>query len=279
MAQVTGYRRPPMHPGGFADPMIAMHAGVALQAALEHRDRTGEGQIIEVAQLETACCLTADQPMDFELNGRIATRTGNRDSRMAPQGVYRCRDDEWVALSVRNDSRLARAPRGARPAVVGHRRLRHLGRPAAPPRRPRPARGGVVRRRTTPTSIGRPVARARAAGRQGAARPGDVRRPAAQSRVSGTSRSRTPRPACGGTRRGRCEFSFAKAPHRFGPPTLGQHNAEVLAELGRRARGIGPARGRGHHRRPDGGPLSRLYWVVPERRRNLRTAAWLAARQ
>ena len=27
-------------------------------------------------------------------------------------------------------------------------------------------------------------------------------------------------------------FSFAKASHRFGPPTLGQHNAEVLAELG-----------------------------------------------
>ena len=42
--------------------------------------------------------------MDFELNGRLATRTGNRDPRMAPQGVYRCRDDDWVALSVRNDA-------------------------------------------------------------------------------------------------------------------------------------------------------------------------------
>ena len=81
MAQVTGLRRPVRCiPGGFADPMIAMHAGVALQAALEHRDRTGEGQMIEVAQLETAACLTADQPMDFELNGRIATRIGNRDT-------------------------------------------------------------------------------------------------------------------------------------------------------------------------------------------------------
>ncbi|MFM8303328.1 MAG: CoA transferase, partial [Actinomycetota bacterium] len=70
MAQVTGYPEVPMHPGGFADPMIAMHAAVAVQAALDHRERTGEGQMIEVAQLETACCLTADQPMDFTGNGR-----------------------------------------------------------------------------------------------------------------------------------------------------------------------------------------------------------------
>ncbi len=82
-----------------ADPMIAMHAAVALQAALEHRDRTGEGQMIEVAQLETACCLTADQPMDFQCNGRLGTRSGNRDARMAPQGVYRCEDGDWVALT------------------------------------------------------------------------------------------------------------------------------------------------------------------------------------
>ena len=80
MAQVTGYADKPMHPGGFADPMIAMHAGVALQAALEHRDRTGEGQMIEIAQLETACV-----PHRRSADGLRAQRPhrdahGNRDT-------------------------------------------------------------------------------------------------------------------------------------------------------------------------------------------------------
>jgi crotonobetainyl-CoA:carnitine CoA-transferase CaiB-like acyl-CoA transferase len=230
MAQVTGYAEKPMHPGGFADPMIAMHAAVAVQAALEHRDRTGEGQMIEVAQLETACCLTADQPMDFQLNGRIATRGGNRDSRMAPQGVYRCRDDEWVALSVRNDgdwrSLLDALDRplwatdefatvagrlehhddldeflgdwfAGRSSDAALTRLRELGLPA----------GRMLR---APVMYDDP---------QLVARGFYV---SLESLKCGVRRF----PAWP------VQFSFARAAHRFGPPALGQHNAEVLAELG-----------------------------------------------
>src|SRR4029078_6078501 len=46
MASVTGPPEVPRHPGALAEPVIGMHAAVALQAALEHRDRTGEGQLI-----------------------------------------------------------------------------------------------------------------------------------------------------------------------------------------------------------------------------------------
>ena len=231
MAQVTGYPDRPMHPGGFADPMIAMHAGVALQAALEHRDRTGEGQMIEIAQLETACCLTADQPMDFELNGRIATRNGNRDVRMAPQGVYQCDDGDVGRAQHSPRQRLARAARRARPAVVGHRRVRHHCRPVAFPRRPRPVRCRVVRVVTRPTpfvgrlrEFGLPVGKVLRA-------PDMYDDPQLNARewYIPLENAKT------GVRRypgWPMRFSFAKASHRFGPPTLGQHNAEVLAELG-----------------------------------------------
>ena len=129
MAQVTGYPDKPMHPGGFADPMIAMHAAVALQAALEHRDRTGEGQMIEVAQLETACCLTADQPMDFQLNGRIATRDRQPRPAHGAPGRVPLRRRRLGRAQRPQRRRLAQPPRRARPAAVGDRRLRHRGRP------------------------------------------------------------------------------------------------------------------------------------------------------
>ena len=53
MAAVTGYADgPPCTLQGPADPIVGVHAGVALLAALEHRRRTGEGQLIEIAQIE-----------------------------------------------------------------------------------------------------------------------------------------------------------------------------------------------------------------------------------
>ncbi len=105
MAWLTG--KPdelPLNPGGFSDPLVAMHALVALEAALEHRERTGEAQIIEIAQLEVGACITAEQVIAYSVSGRLQMRTGNRSERMAPQGVYKCADGGWVALSVRNDA-------------------------------------------------------------------------------------------------------------------------------------------------------------------------------
>ncbi len=91
------------NPGAFLDPAIAMHASVAVQAALAHRRRTGEGQLIEVAQLETAACMCAEPVIEYSMNGRVQQREGNRSRTIAPQGVYACRAGEFVALSVRND--------------------------------------------------------------------------------------------------------------------------------------------------------------------------------
>jgi crotonobetainyl-CoA:carnitine CoA-transferase CaiB-like acyl-CoA transferase len=105
MAAVTGYADgPPCTLQGPADPIVGAHAGVALLAALEYRHRTGEGQLIEIAQIEVAACLTAEPVIEYSMTGIVQPRNGNRHRGLA-QGVYPTAvDDIWVALSVRDDA-------------------------------------------------------------------------------------------------------------------------------------------------------------------------------
>ncbi|OBI11925.1 acyl-CoA hydratase [Mycobacterium sp. E2327] len=104
MSAVTGYADgPPCNPQGPADPIVGVHAGVALLAALEHRRRTREGQLIEVAQIEVAAAVTAEPVIEYSMNGVVQTREGNR-RRGYLQGVYPTNvDDVWVALSLPGD--------------------------------------------------------------------------------------------------------------------------------------------------------------------------------
>jgi crotonobetainyl-CoA:carnitine CoA-transferase CaiB-like acyl-CoA transferase len=104
MSAVTGYAEgPPCNPQGPADPIVGVHAGVALLAALEHRSRTGEGQLIEIAQIEVAACVTAEPVIEYSMNGVVQAREGNR-RRGYLQGVYpTSADGVWVALSLPDD--------------------------------------------------------------------------------------------------------------------------------------------------------------------------------
>ena len=105
MAAATGYADgPPCSLQGPADPIVGVHAGVALLAALEHRRRTGEGQLIEVAQIEVAACVAAEPVIEYSMNASAQPREGNR-CRGHVQGVYPTAvDDAWVALCVRDDA-------------------------------------------------------------------------------------------------------------------------------------------------------------------------------
>jgi crotonobetainyl-CoA:carnitine CoA-transferase CaiB-like acyl-CoA transferase len=104
MSAVTGYPDgPPCNPQGPADPIVGVHAAVALLAALEHRSRTGEGQLIEVAQIEVAACVTAEPVIEYSMTGVVRPREGNR-RRGCLQGVYpTSADGVWVALSLPDD--------------------------------------------------------------------------------------------------------------------------------------------------------------------------------
>lgn len=104
MSAATGYADgPPCNLQGPADPIAGVHACVALLAALELRRSTGEGQLIEAAQIEVGAAVTAEPVIEYSLTGSVRPREGNRHREYA-QGVYSTGNvDEWVAVSVRDD--------------------------------------------------------------------------------------------------------------------------------------------------------------------------------
>lgn len=81
------------------------HAAFAVLAALRHRRRTGEGQEIDLAQIEPTIALLGPSVLDYTCNGRIAERVGNQHVAAAPCGVYPCAgDDRWIAITAFDDS-------------------------------------------------------------------------------------------------------------------------------------------------------------------------------
>ena len=85
------------------DPVTGIHAAFALLAALEHRRRTGDGQLVEVPMVEVALNVAAEQVITYSASGHLMERQANRGP-AALQGVYPCAgDDQWVALAVETD--------------------------------------------------------------------------------------------------------------------------------------------------------------------------------
>jgi crotonobetainyl-CoA:carnitine CoA-transferase CaiB-like acyl-CoA transferase len=88
----------------WTDATQAMHGAFAIMAALYHRDRTGEGQYIDAAMIESSTNFLGEMVMGYTMNGDLGERIGNRDPVMAPHGCYRCKgEDEWVAIAVDGD--------------------------------------------------------------------------------------------------------------------------------------------------------------------------------
>ena len=105
ISHLTGYPdRGPNKPASFyGDQTAALTAVLCTVAALRHRERTGEGQAINLAMFDGQLQLAAPALLDASVNGRDWSRLGNRHAWHAPQGLYRCQgDDRWVAVTVRN---------------------------------------------------------------------------------------------------------------------------------------------------------------------------------
>ena len=88
------------HPDHIAGKLLA----VAVLAALDHKQRTGQGQLIDMAQTEAAAYLIGDVYMAAAEAGTDPVPRGNRSEEVAPHDVYRAGgDDDWVALACHDD--------------------------------------------------------------------------------------------------------------------------------------------------------------------------------
>jgi crotonobetainyl-CoA:carnitine CoA-transferase CaiB-like acyl-CoA transferase len=105
ISHLTGYEGgPPLFTnttGG--DPLAGLMGAVALFSALHHRRESGEGQFIDLSQLEASTWFTGDALVEASLTGRDRVRRGNRDASKAPHNTYPCLDGRWVAIACVDD--------------------------------------------------------------------------------------------------------------------------------------------------------------------------------
>lgn len=88
----------------YSDAAGGINCALAVLMALRHRQRTGMGQMIELAQVENFTSYISDANMDRLANGRIQRSVGNRHRTMVPHGCYPCAGkDEWVVIAVEKE--------------------------------------------------------------------------------------------------------------------------------------------------------------------------------
>jgi crotonobetainyl-CoA:carnitine CoA-transferase CaiB-like acyl-CoA transferase len=115
ISEMSGFpHRPPFGVGtNYPDYVInPTHTVVGILAALRYRNRTGKGQCVELAQIESVVNVLGTAVPDYLANGRVQTRGGNRSPIAAPHGAFRCQDDEssvgstdrWVAIACKSEA-------------------------------------------------------------------------------------------------------------------------------------------------------------------------------
>jgi crotonobetainyl-CoA:carnitine CoA-transferase CaiB-like acyl-CoA transferase len=113
--EVTGWDdRAPGGPfNAYTDTVAPRFLATALIAALDHRRRTGLGQYIDQAQMESSLHFLGPELLEAQITGKDARRAGNADPLAAPHDSYPCLgEDQWCAIAVETDEQW-RALRGA----------------------------------------------------------------------------------------------------------------------------------------------------------------------
>ncbi len=107
---------PTLPPFGLADGISALACAFAITSALRERDRSGRGQVIDLAIIEPILAMLGGQITAYDQLGYVQPRVGNRSVNNAPRNVYRSRDGQWLAVSSSSQS-------------VAERLIRLVGRP------------------------------------------------------------------------------------------------------------------------------------------------------
>lgn len=106
--------RPPAQPGSatLSDYMAGLFGAFAVQMALRARDRTGKGQVIDIALYEGIFRILDEVAPSFQRNGFVRRREGPETPLVVPHSHYPTGDGRWIAVACTNDrifGRLARA--------------------------------------------------------------------------------------------------------------------------------------------------------------------------
>ncbi|MGW1891954.1 CaiB/BaiF CoA transferase family protein [Streptomyces sp. NPDC002004] len=107
---------PTLPPFGLADTIAGITTAYAVMTALAGRERTGRGQVVDMAIIEPILTAIGPQPLWYDQLGHVQPRTGNRSTNNAPRNTYRTSDGAWVAVSTSAQS-------------VAERVMRLVGRP------------------------------------------------------------------------------------------------------------------------------------------------------
>ncbi|MFK4867520.1 CaiB/BaiF CoA transferase family protein [Streptomyces sp. CSMPJR101] len=107
---------PTLPPFGLADSIAGLATAYAVMTALAARERTGEGQVVDMALIEPMLMALGPQPTWYDQLGYVQERTGNRSANNAPRNTYRTADGTWVAVSTSAQS-------------IAERVMRLVGRP------------------------------------------------------------------------------------------------------------------------------------------------------
>jgi benzylsuccinate CoA-transferase BbsF subunit len=96
--RVLGIQQP------YSDLNASLHAAFAVLSALWYRNRTGQGQYIDLSQWETSISVAGEIMMHYIMNQKVVGTVGNADLMMAPHGNYPCKgEDEWVSIAVNTE--------------------------------------------------------------------------------------------------------------------------------------------------------------------------------
>jgi crotonobetainyl-CoA:carnitine CoA-transferase CaiB-like acyl-CoA transferase len=114
MSALLGYPDgPPLNSGQmYPDAVAGLYGFAAIVTALHHRDRTGQGQYIDLSMQEANLAHVGDAALQYALTGEQRPRLGNRHLTFAPHGIYEVQPDtegtrRWIALAAEDEAQWA----------------------------------------------------------------------------------------------------------------------------------------------------------------------------
>jgi crotonobetainyl-CoA:carnitine CoA-transferase CaiB-like acyl-CoA transferase len=212
-----------------ADLSTGMYATMAILAALFHRARTGEGQYIDMALLDTQVSMIANMNMNYLISGRVPRRIGNAHANIVPYQVFDAADGK-VVLAVGNDGQFAKFCEAAGCSLHEDARFRKNADRVRHREVVVPLLAEIMRRRTVDEwvkllePIGVPVGPIN-----------DLAQVFAHPQVKSRGlQLEVPHPLAGSVPGVANPIRMSATPLRYetAPPTLGQHTHEVLSGLG-----------------------------------------------